>query len=143
MRGCGYSCPYSCLRCSPVWGVLQWRQTQSPTSLPSEPVLGAQGIPVPPPSHLWPLTPVHSHLQPLMPGNSHLHPLIPAHSLQGQWGRGGAFVSLRTHGWNILILHFLKVFDLISVFFFFLINVKFSYPNHNFMTIDSVFVRFL
>ena len=108
---------------------------------------------MPPPSHLWPLMPVHSHmqpltpgnshLQPLMPGNSHLQPLTPAHSLQGWWGRGGAFVSLRTPGWNILILHFLKVFDLIAVLKKKKINVKFSYPNHNFMTVDSVFVRFL
>ena len=26
---------------------------------------GSSSIPVPPPSHLWPLTPAHSHLQPL------------------------------------------------------------------------------
>ena len=73
---------------------------------------GSSGVCVPPPSHL----------QPLMPGNSHLQPLTPAHSLQGWWGRGGAFVSLRTPGWNMLILYFLKVFDLIAVFF--LIHVK-------------------
>ena len=78
---------------------------------------GSSGVPVPPPSHLRLLTPVHSHLQPLMPGNSHPQPHTPAHSLPGRWGRGGAFVSLRTPGWNILILHFLKVFDLIAVFF--------------------------
>ena len=59
---------------------------------------GSSGVPVPPPSPLWPLT----------PGNSHLQPLTPAHSLQGRWGRGGAFVSLRTPGWNILVLHSLK-----------------------------------
>ena len=113
---------------------------------------GSSGVPVPPPSHLWLLMPVHSHLhpltpgnlhlQPLTPGNSHLQPLTPEHSLQGQWGWGGAFFSLRTPGWNILILHFLKVFDLIAVFLK-KINVKFSYPNDNFMTVDSVFVRFL
>ena len=102
--------------------------------------IGSSGIRVPPPSHLWPLTPGNSHLQPLTAGNSHLQPLTPAHSLQGRWGQGGAFVSLRTSGWNILILHFLKVFDLISVFLK-KINVKFSYTNHNLMTVDSVFVR--
>ena len=79
---------------------------------------GSSGVPVPPPSYLQPLTPGNSHLHRLTPGNSHLRPLTPAHSLQGWWGRGGAFVSLRTPGWNILIIHFLKVFDLISVFFF-------------------------
>ena len=68
---------------------------------------GSSGVRVPPTSHLWPL----------MPGNSQLQPLMPANTLQGRWGQGGAFVSLRTSGWNILILHFLKVFDLISVFF--------------------------
>ena len=102
---------------------------------------GSSGVPVPPPSHLRLLTPVHSHLQPLMPGNSHPQPHTPEHSLPGRWGRGGAFVTLRTPGWNILILHFLKVFDLIAVFK--KINVKFSYLNHNFMILDSVFVRFL
>ena len=102
---------------------------------------GSSGVPVPLPSHLWLLTPVHSHLQPLTPGNSHLQPLTPAHSLQGLWGRGGAFVSLRTPGWNILILHFLKVFDLIAVLK--KKKLKFSYPTHNFMTVDSVFVRYL
>ena len=103
---------------------------------------GRSGVPLPPPSQMWPLTPMHFHLWPLTPGNSHLQPLTPAHSLQGRWGRGGAFVSLRTTGWNILILHFLKVSDLISDLKK-KINVKFSYPNHNFMTVDSVFVRFL
>ena len=77
---------------------------------------GSSGVPVPLPSHLWLLMPVHSHLQPLTRGNSHLQPLTPAHSLQGQWGRGGSFISLRTPGWNILNLHFLKVFTLIAVF---------------------------
>ena len=86
---------------------------------------GSSGVRVPPRSHLWPLTPLHSHLQPLTLGNSHLQPLTlgnshlqpltPAHSLQGWWGRLWAFVSLRTPGWNILILHFLKVFDLTAV----------------------------
>ena len=78
---------------------------------------GSSGVPVPPPSYLWLLMPVHSNLQPLKPGNSHLQPLTPAHLLHGWWGRGEVFASLRTPGWNILILHFLKVFDLISVFF--------------------------
>ena len=68
---------------------------------------GSSSIPVPLPSHLWPLTPAHSHLQPLRCRT------LTCASLQGQWGWGGAFVSLRTPGWNILILHFLKVFDLI------------------------------
>ena len=77
---------------------------------------GSSGVPVPLPSHLWLLMPVHSHLQPLTRGNSHLQPLTPRHSLQGQWGRGGSFISLRTPGWNILNLHFLKVFTLIAVF---------------------------
>ena len=36
------SCTYLCLRCSQVWGVSQWGPTQSPTSLPSGPVLGDQ-----------------------------------------------------------------------------------------------------
>ena len=78
---------------------------------------GSSGVPVPPPSHLRPLMPGNSHLQPLTRGNSHLQPLTRVHSFQGQWGRGGAFFSLRTPGWNILILHFLKVFELIAVFF--------------------------
>ena len=77
---------------------------------------GSSGVRVPPPSHLWLLTPVHLHLQPLTPGNSHLQPLTPEHLLQGHWGWEEAFVSLRTPGWNILILHFFKVFDLIAVF---------------------------
>ena len=86
---------------------------------------GSSVVCVPAPLHLWllmpvhshlqPLTPGNSHLQPLTPGNSHLQPLTPEHSLQGQWAWGGAFFSLRTPGWNILILHFLKVFDLIAV----------------------------
>ena len=50
---------------------------------------GSSGVPVPTPSHLWPLMPVHSHLQPLTPGNSHLQLLTPAHSLQGRWGWEG------------------------------------------------------
>ena len=69
----------------------------------------------------YPLSPVAAHACALAPAATHTWELAPAaaHSCAlapGPVGVGGAFVSLRTPGWNILILYFLKVFDLISVF---------------------------
>ena len=95
VRGSRWSCTYLCLRCSPVWGISQCGPTQSPTSLPSGLVLGAQAFVC---------------LCPRTCGRSGLC----TRSRAG--GGGGAFVSLRTPGWSILILHFLKVFELIAVF---------------------------
>ena len=60
------------------------------------------------------------------------------------WAGGGAEGRLSASGLlaRISLFYISLVFDLIS-FKKKKINVKFSYPNHNFMTTDSVFVRFL
>ena len=88
-------------------------------------------------AHACALAPAATHSWELARASTHSCALAP-----GPVGVGMGVCSLRTPVWNIVILHFVKVFDLISVFFL-KINVKFSYPNHNFMTVDSVFVRFL